>query len=220
MPQIIKNNPIYFFGIFLFLSFGGILLLQIEQGDVILFFSERRAPFLNTFFIYTTKMGEEWPYILLILIFLFVRIRYSILVLVAGLLATVVSFVAKLCFAHDRPISFFKKLQTYDDINLVDGVYVVSGTTSCPSGHTISAFILYGLLAFLFYKKRYLATLFLLFAFGVAISRIYLVQHFLKDVYLGCIIGTAFAVVLYLSQSQIPFQPDKWFDQSFFRKRN
>ena len=61
----------------------------------------------------------------------------------------------------------------------------------------MSAFALYGLLIFLLpNKKRYVLLLFLL-ALVVAVSRVYLVQHFWEDIYVGGLIGVILAMIFY-----------------------
>ncbi len=214
--MIRKNQP-FIIGLLLFLIIGAILLLNIEQGEETLYFSQRRGPFIDAFFVWFTKLGEEYVYITLIIAFLFVRFRYSLLVLLAGLLAIGVSYLLKGIFRHPRPSVFFKDQGTFDQLQLVDGVHLLSGHMSFPSGHTISAFLLFGLIAFLFTKKRYWNFALFLVALLIGISRIYLVQHFLKDVYLGAIIGTLLAMLLVWFNSRFPYSKERLLDRSLLR---
>jgi membrane-associated phospholipid phosphatase len=87
-----------------------------------------------------------------------------------------------------------------DQLTFVAGVDVHTGATSFPSGHTMTAFALYGLLAFLLTEKKWIGFFLSLLAIGAAISRVYLVQHFLQDIYLGSLMGFSLAVLWYSIQ--------------------
>jgi membrane-associated phospholipid phosphatase len=132
----------------------------------------------------------------------------------------IISFTSKAFFAHDRPILYFEKLGNLDTINLVEGVYEVTGQTSFPSGHTMSGFALFGILAFLVGKKNIVGTICFITALLVGISRIYLVQHFLKDVYLGAIMGSTIALCIYWFQSRYSINENKLIDRRInYKKR-
>ena len=220
MLHIIKSNQLFFAAFLCFILFGGILLSIVEQGDVILFFSNHRSFLGDSFFKYFTKLGEEPIYIFFVSLFLFIRFRYAILIPLTGLLALGISYILKVYFSHDRPFLFFTKNEMVDQINFVDGIHLFKAMTSFPSGHTMSAFAVFGLVAFLFPKKKYLGLLMFLFALLVGISRIYLVQHFLKDIYLGGILGVLLAMGIYWLQNRFPINEAKWIDRSFNRKKN
>ncbi len=215
MLKIIKSNVLFFTGVALFIVIAGAVLLNIEKGEAILYFSDHRAPFGDFFFKYFTKLGEEPIYIFFIGLFLFIRFRYAILVPVAGASALLISFALKSYFAHPRPFAFFTNNNFIDQLNLVDGVALYKAMTSFPSGHTTSAFAVFGIVALLYYKKPILGLVLFFFALLVGISRIYLVQHFLEDVYFGAILGTVIAMILFWLQAKIPYNENKWFDQSF-----
>ena len=132
----------------------------------------------------------------------------------------IISFSSKAFFAHDRPILFFEKLGTLDTINLIDDVYEVTGQTSFPSGHTMSGFALFGILAFILGRKNLIGTLCFITALLIGISRIYLVQHFLKDIYLGAIMGSTIALYIYWFQSRYPINEKKLLDRRInYKKR-
>ena len=216
MIQIIKDNRLYFFLFALFFIIGCILLSQINQGDVILFFSDHRNSVADVFFRNFTKMGEEIVYILSLIILLLYRFRYAILVPLTAVLVTLLSFGAKSFFSFNRPAVFFQKDNIIDQINLIEGVQLLTGPTSFPSGHTMSGFAMYGLIAFLFPKKKAWAVLFFLMALLVGISRIYLVQHFLRDVVSGATAGTLLALLIYNAQAQFPYNPASIWDKGIW----
>ena len=216
MIQIIKDNRLYFILFALFFIIGCILLSQINQGDVILFFSDHRSPFGDAFFRNFTKMGEEIVYIGSLIVLVLYRFRYAILVPLTAILVTLFSFGAKSFFSFNRPAVFFQKDNIIDQINLIEGVQLLTGPTSFPSGHTMSGFAMYGLIAFLFPKKKAWAVLFFLMALLVGISRMYLVQHFLRDVVSGAACGTVLALLIYYMQARIPYNPSSFWDKGLW----
>jgi membrane-associated phospholipid phosphatase len=216
---MLQNNRTFFILFLLFLIFGGILLATMEQGDAIRFFSGHRSLMRNSFFIWTTKVGEGITYLILVVFFLFIRFRYSLLVLIAGVLAMGVSFILKKVFAHPRPSVFFRARGELEELNIVEGVHLISGHMSFPSGHTTSAFILFGLLALLFARKWYWNAALFLLALLIGISRIYLVQHFFKDVYTGAITGVLLSVLIYEINNRFPYNESKWLDRSILWKK-
>lgn len=200
--NLIKENR-YFFVLFgLFLCIAGVILYNIEQGDAILFFSERRSPFGDFFFRYFTKVGEEWAYPVVILILVFTikphNYRHFIYVPLLGGIVSLVSYYTKAYFRHPRPLLYFERNDMLEQINQVAEVSLYGGLNSFPSGHTMSGFALYTFMALIIPNKKLGGLILFLVAFLVGISRIYLVQHFLKDVYLGAIIGVLIAVIFYL----------------------
>jgi len=161
-------------------------------------------------------MGEHFLYLFALIALLFVRFRYALMIPLIGVVVTIVSFLMKGYFLHDRPTTYFRKLEQFDQVNVIDGVALLLGQSSFPSGHTMSAFALYGFLALILPKKNWLGPLMLIIALLIGISRIYLVQHFLKDIYLGAIMGTFIALLLYYLQTLIPINPKRWLDQYIF----
>ena len=207
------QENLYFSIAFLdFIFIGGLALLLLQQGDLLLYFSEHRTPFWDFFFSYGTKLGEEWAYVGCLIYFLFIRFRYALLIPITGLIVTIISFLSKSFFLHPRPSTYYKALGSFGDINLVEGVYVVKGLSSFPSGHTMSGFTLFTLVALLVSKKRGMAVLLFSIALIVGLSRVYLVQHFLKDVYLGSIMGGIIALLIFKVQEQYPINEKRWID--------
>lgn len=225
MKQTLYDNRyfLYFFACWLLLA--GCFLITLEKGDALLFFNQNHSPFFNQCFIFITKLGEEGIYIFTILGCLFIRFRYSFLFLLTGGLVTVFSFLAKSFFKYDRPFTFFDKQGLIESIDFIEGIYILKGTTSFPSGHTMSAFAVYGLIFLLLpmtYKK-WSALPLLLIAVLVGISRIYLTHHFLMDVYLGSILGLLVAWLVYYFQRKIPKQDGQWWEgnlKQFFIKKS
>jgi len=217
--KIFRENYLFFIFFGLYLLAGSVLLFFIETGDLIKFFGAHRSEGLDTFFKYFTKVGEEWSYILLIIILLFVRFGDALFVLLLGGMVTVVSFGLKKIFAHPRPISYFKSIEEWDSIQVVEGLHVIGGMTSFPSGHTMSGFALFGFLALLSKNKTWAGVLMFVIALGVGISRVYLVHHFLKDIVFGAFLGVLIAILFHwLLDKYIWRKPSHFLNRSLIKQ--
>lgn len=202
MFRVVKENPAYFACVAVFALLGGLYLYSAGRPDAVLFFSDHRTVEGDTFFKLVTHLGEGPVYFVAGVLALFYRPRYSLLVAATGLSVMAFSAGLKAFFAQDRPLAFFEKTGLAQHINLVSGVDVHTGPTSFPSGHAMSAFALYGLLVFLLPTKKTYAFAGFATALLIALSRVYLVQHFWCDVYVGALVGTLIAwLVYYLYQS-------------------
>ena len=126
----------------------------------------------------------------LVLILLFIRYSYAIMMVVSYAFSSALVQFTKhvLCPDFDRPYRYFG-IHHLPQLHLVGGVDVNS-FNSMPSGHTATAFGACCLLALLAKNKR-LGLIFFLAAFLVGFSRVYLSQHFLEDV----VVGSAFGII-------------------------
>ncbi|MBK7568050.1 MAG: phosphatase PAP2 family protein [Bacteroidetes bacterium] len=69
-------------------------------------------------------------------------------------------------------------------------------------------------------KNKNYGYLFFGLALLVAISRVYLMQHFLVDVYFGSLFGLIFTLILYQLLMISPlFRNKKWHERSFIKGR-
>ena len=210
-----RHNRLFWITFSLFLIFGGILLLFIEKGDAIFYFSAQRSPFNDTFFYYFTQAGEHIAYIVFLLMLLFfVNYRAAMMLPLIGGFVAIVSAITKSIFAQPRPALYFREAGMLDMIVPVTGVAMHGRNTSFPSGHTMSAFALYTFLALTISYKRSWSLVLLLMAVLVGVSRIYLVQHFLEDVVTGAAIGAFIGTLWYHWQYRLFPIPHKWADQT------
>ena len=223
--RILSDNRFFFLPYALFLLLGGILLFQIETGDAIFFFSDVRSLPGDRFFYYWTKMGEEYSYVIVAIIFLFVRFRWSLLVALTGLLVSVISYYTKMFFGRPRPRAFYEETDVtlLEAINLVDGMSVEdlynNPANSFPSGHTMSGFAFYGILALLLPKKWPIQLALILTAILIGLSRVYLVQHFFEDIYAGSLLGVLIALFIYWVNFRFPYNEKYLIDRKFGVRR-
>lgn len=196
-----QENKLYGIGFIAWLLLGAVIIFLNQKGDIILFFNDHRSYYGDLFFRYATMVGEEIAYVLLLLFLFIYRRKTAWLVPITGVVVLLVSKGLKELFQQDRPVAWFKKQDLYEVLNTIEGEPLFSGASSFPSGHTMSAFALFGLLAFVLKKKK-LGLPILLIAIIVGISRVYLIHHFFIDIYAGSIIGTLLALIIYLLWSK------------------
>ncbi|MFK7946578.1 MAG: phosphatase PAP2 family protein [Saprospiraceae bacterium] len=213
MKYLIQQHKFYLIPYVIILIAGIVIVSQIEKGDVLFYFADNRTTFLNTFFIFATKLGEIAGYLLFIVIFLFIRFRYSILIAFTAASAGIVAAILKNLFRHPRPKPYFGKLGIdISDIAVAGQPLLNSQISSFPSGHTISAFAFFTVLALLT-KNNFVKLTCLLLAIFVGLSRIYLVHHFLEDVLLGSFIGVLIGFLLHYINNKIPITDNKWYNR-------
>lgn len=152
--------------------------------------------FLNKLFICITYLGDGLFVLLVALAFAAVR-RFDMTAKIAaafiagGLLAQLL----KALVQAPRPRLLLQSLNIPYQ-HFIDGI-TRTGHNSFPSGHTAAFFALATLLA-LHTRSRWLQLVYILTAFAVGYSRIYLGHHFLEDVLTGSVIGVCTAVVVHL----------------------
>ncbi|HHJ50898.1 MAG TPA: phosphatase PAP2 family protein [Phaeodactylibacter sp.] len=202
--QFLSDNRWFFLPYAAFLLLGAILLGQWPTGHWVLQMAENRNAVTDLFFRYATKLGEAIPFFLALLWFLF-KGEHKKALSTTGLALVIVSssYGLKALFAQPRPLRFFHDATPPIELPPVPGTDLYSGFTSFPSGHTMAAFGLFALLAF-FAQKKKTGLLFFALAMLTAISRIYLGQHFLKDVYAGSIAGSLLAILIYALHRRFP----------------
>ena len=200
LTEIIQQNKWLSIAFLLWLSLVSISLAIHEQGHWILYLNERSTPFWDIFFKYGTQFAEEWAMIAVLIVLLFLSYRASITYPLMMLGTLITTGLSKKFFAHPRPLSYFTELGSVEQLSFVAGVHINGGPTSFPSGHTMAGFAIFIFLAFNSKNKKLVALLLFALAAMVGISRIYLVQHFLKDVYLGSVVGLAIALLAYYLQ--------------------
>ena len=197
MPKKLISDHRYFLGVFaLYIILGAFGFLFYTQGNEILFFDAHHSPLLDILFSGLTHLVEGLVLTLIAIILLFTRIKYfllyNILLIVVGIIVQSLKFYV---FSdHIRPSVFF---QGKHALHFVAGMPVFT-QYSFPSGHTALAFAVFFLLA-IFAQRTWASMCFLALAFGVGISRIYLLQHFWIDVYFGSLIGICITLVTYIA---------------------
>ncbi len=195
LKTVLQQNSWYFIGFGLLLLTGLAVLWSIEQGDESMWCSQHRTTWADVLFKYGTRLGEGLTFGVLALLFLWVRFGTALFIGTTGIIVMLLSAASKKIFAHPRPLSYFNQMDMADQLSFVEGVRIYGGATSFPSGHTMAAFALYTFLALVLPRKQGVALVLLGIAVLVGLSRIYLIQHFLKDVLFGAVLGVGVALL-------------------------
>lgn len=203
--------------------FSGMLLVCLiplviyPKGELELIINYQHLPFLDVFFKYATHLGDGMVLALMLLALLFYNYSASILTAFSIVLQAIfVSIFKRWIFKGlERPLAFFNE---GTELNFVEGVDVHSSNTF-PSGHTATVFTIVALLFIIIKNKSFIAaSMLLLVAVLVGFSRVYLLQHFIIDVYFGAIIGVISVVLgLFLMEWIFSVKKLNSFDQTSLR---
>lgn len=189
---ILKNK--WFIGTYILIILSAISL-HFYWGDnnISLYTSGIHTPLFDIIFKYLTYFGEGWFGVPACIYFFYKNKKW-------GISASVISITSGLITQFNKHFVFENKLRpslvlkNYA-LNFVDGVEILQNN-SFPSGHTTFAFAIFTFFA-LIYNKPIQQLFFLMCAIAVALSRIYLLQHFLIDTIVGSLIGIVSAIVFY-----------------------
>lgn len=184
----------------LFFSFSAFCLLYYAKHDIHLFINQFHYNFFDVFFKYFTHLGDGFFVLFLVVLLLFYRYRFALLLGIANIgTAIVIQILKRFVFSdYMRPVAELR-----NQLYLIDGVDMHE-LFSFPSGHTASAFTTFFIIA-VWVKKPIVSIACLFAAVLVAYSRMYLSLHYLQDVFFGSVIGLVIAictVVLYFKKLQ------------------
>ncbi len=165
----------------------GTITVLTNHGDVVLWINARHTVQGDFFFKYWTYLGDGVVLALVALYFLFTHLwRFYFMMLSIALQTVFVHIFKQWLYAGEpRPKTFFA--DQAEQLNFVEGVNV-RGYDSFPSGHTATAFVL-GMVLIWTSKNLYWRFVLFVSAILVGISRIYILQHFARDVFFGSIFG-------------------------------
>ena len=215
----------------------GLALLYIPQGELHLLLCDRHTPARDIFYRYYTQVAEWFPYIVCVILLLFSRIGDGVFASAAMILSALTTQLFKNIINAPRPIKWFELNMPDVQLPFTPGVEVHSWF-SFPSGHTTSFFALAFVLCVIFTRsprnprnprslmspRTYRAcsylmqtALFFLAALG-GYSRIYLSQHFARDVFAGILVGVIVTAVCYAVFSR--YEDKKWYNYRLLSLKN
>lgn len=200
---ILANKRFYLLWLSAMIIVGAILPFT-EKGDFSLWLNFRHSPAADALFRYITWMGDGIVIGIFCLVLLFVKLHWGISMTVVSFFSAFLVSLLKKEYNEPRPSVVFEHM----DLHYVDGLELYKNF-SFPSGHSAAAFTLFLLLSFFVTNQRY-QYLFFVLACGVAVSRVYLMQHFLVDVYVGALLGVVFGTLLYWPFAVLPVFKRKW----------
>lgn len=214
----LRRNWIYIYGTLLFIVFNGVYMLNNNQGVALVSINKFRSPFWDIFFKISTRFAEPVAYLAILVIVTAFSYRKGIFSVFAGAAAGVISGLLKYFFSQPRPMRwiFDNQESVWHSLQHFEEHYRNwSETSSFPSGHATSAFALYGFLAFNAKANKHSVHLLCLFlALLVALSRMYLLYHFLRDVTAGAFLGLVLGMLIHFLQRHL-FPNTLWLDRGW-----
>lgn len=206
MRKLLTDNAFFFVPYAVMLVVAAVILSMISKGEFLLWVNGQHTPLWDQFFYLTNYLGEGLFYAVVLTLFLIVRLRYGIALLIAfAQVGAWVYFCKGVLFPHIvRPKLFFEGIA---ELHFVEGVRLHE-YFSFPSGHTTTAFALFCMLALLI-KRKEISLLFVVFAVLGGLSRVYLAQHFLMDVFAGSMLGCAISIGTYSYVNR-----QKWYNEN------
>ena len=224
MKGFFKENAIFIGLSLILVAVLGLALLYIPQGELHLLLCDRHTPARDIFYRYYTHVAEWFPYVVCVGLLLFSSIGNGVFASSAMILSALSTQVLKHIINAPRPVTWFEMFMPETQLPLVEGVKM-NHWFSFPSGHTTSFFALAFVACILFTSSpripslpKYLVQI-VLFALATlgGYSRIYLSQHFAKDVFAGILVGTLITIVCYAIFNR--FEDKKWYNYRFFAKK-
>ncbi|MGG9961811.1 phosphatase PAP2 family protein [Ferruginibacter sp. SUN106] len=198
-PSVFRQHKIYFAGLLLILLSGALFLLFNGKSATFISLNAYHPFILNVFFINYTFIGDGIFALCLIaaILFYYKRKQQGLALLYSFLISGLIVQLIKNLVDSPRPRLFFEAGQY---LNFIDGVSLANNS-SFPSGHTATAFAIATVMALMMKDKSW-QLLILIAAILVGYSRIYLAQHFLLDVMIGALIGSASGILaVYLAKN-------------------
>lgn len=166
-------------------------IVRFDNAAVIFIHTRLRSKALDYFFIGATYLGSDVFAIGLILGLLLLPGAYFTIFAKNSALALLVSSVTVAILKY-----YVKRKRPFEVILELESLKIGIDQFSFPSGHTTAAFALAATIAFLT-PSAFISTIYVLLAFIVALSRIYLGVHYPSDVTAGAVIGTFCAILVH-----------------------
>ena len=195
MIDLLRQNRFFFIPYVLLFMAVGVLQLIYSQEELIRWVNAHNTTEADYFFQNTTYLGDGAFFVLLIAILFINSKRHGLLAFASFAVSSLTSIFLKQVVFTGRPrpaMVFAKSKWAYHVIKGLD-IYTIN---SFPSGHTISAFAVFTLLALLDERKGR-GWVLLIPAVLVGYSRVYLFQHFAIDAFAGSLIGVLWSVGVY-----------------------
>ena len=192
-----KNKTLLILHVLL-LVLGAYPLVKFDKVALFLQLNRFHHPVLDQLFYYITFLGSSTMYAILMATLVVMQLdNRTLLTGVSGfvVMSAIVQGMKRLVFSDQlRPIAL---IPTDVPMHLVAGI-VPDTHLSLPSGHAATIFTAVCFVHFLVPRKSvWFSTLAFLGAAVVAYSRVYLCQHFYRDIYVGAWVGTWTMTLVY-----------------------
>ena len=167
---------------------GALFILFQDKLDFQKKINQMGNPVLDLVMRNLTYAGDGLFAVLVFIVLLFIRIKTALIALISFVLtAGVVQLLKHTVFdTMKRPYYF---LQSDVNFRIIEDLTYHS-SNSFPSGHSASIFAICTVIAYQYKSKLSIQLLLVVIAVLVALTRVYLCQHFLQDIIAGSLIGT------------------------------
>ena len=188
------------------------ILLFMGKSEGFLYANGIYFSFLDKMMKYGTYLGDgKFAIVVIVLVFILQR-RVTVPVVLAFALCVAIVEPLKHFISSARPDAFYVEIKPFHTA-LGEKLKCCNGF---PSGHSTTAFAIYGVLAF-FAGSNTKKFLFFLVAAFAAWTRIYLAQHFVEQVLVGAFIGTVCSIAAVRMDVYIKNNINNKFVKSFYR---
>lgn len=160
------------------------VLLYLDKGEEIKYLCVQRTGMLTDVFKLITHLGEWVPIVALGLFLLLQNKKVFLCALASFLPLDLIMILIKNALEMPRPLSYFPKGEIIPIENF-EPLY----HNSMPSGHTFTAFFVATFICFFYSLNKSWQLIIFSLAILVGISRMYLMCHFVEDVFAGSILG-------------------------------
>jgi membrane-associated phospholipid phosphatase len=192
IKAIYKENKSSFWFLATIWCTASISLISQSKSFLVLLFNQHRTNELNVLFGGFTQLAEGVSCVIICLIVLYIDWKKGLfLSFCISVNSLIVQFLKRFIFEnHKRPV--------FDLANVLTPIpgQEFYREHSFPSGHTMAAFTLFFVLS-LFVSKPIYKLMLLLLASLVALSRVYLAQHYLEDILAASMLAILLCVVYY-----------------------
>lgn len=192
--EVLKQIKFLFIPYLILLAICLVIAAVYTKQQIYFTFNGWHFAYGDVFYALWTNMGDGLVCVIIAVGLLLFNYRKGFLMATSFAITSILAQVLKRVFATQRPVLFYKA--EFSKIYLVKGVQMLE-TLSFPSGHSTSAFTAAVVLTYITPRKGW-GLLFFLVAVLVAISRMYLSEHFFEDVVGGSVIGV-FVTVFWIT---------------------
>lgn len=203
-----------FLSLFFFLFVVGLLpFFFFDSVAFFIFVKQWHHPIADGMAPYLSAVGHGLVYACMLCLLALLRVRCKNLLIFGGsfvCMSLVVQVLKRVVFADSlRPSA----LVAMESVHVVDGIKLLTDL-SFPSGHAGTIFTMAAVLQLISKRKMdWCACVLCVVAWLVAYSRVYLCQHFYRDIYVGACIGVGSTLWVY--RMVHPLQ-HPWLDQSMY----
>jgi membrane-associated phospholipid phosphatase len=203
--SVVKSNRIFYLTFTVFLLLALYHQLTSSQFALSIWVNNWHTPFLDATMIWLTNAGDGIFLTAAGAVLILVKRKWWLVVITCLTVPSIITQLLKHTIFSEvhRPSVL---MQQIPDLYYVKGV-VMNQFNSFPSGHSTAAFSLYTLLALMIPHKQS-GWIWAVLAATIALSRVYLLQHFWADIMAGSFIGLTTCTLLYAW-----LQPKNAFDE-------